>query len=156
MSSEIRIVEFQPRHEQAFRELNLEWIDKYFEVEETDRQQLLHPEDAILRPGGAILVAEDSTTVLGVCALVYDAPGRYQVSKMVVRSDLRGRGIGHRLLSEVISHARQLDARELFILSNTILEPAIHLYRQLGFSEVPPPADQEYARCNIALELPLS
>ena len=96
------------------------------------------------------------TRRLGVCALVQEGASRYQVSKMAVRRDLRGRGIGRRLLTEVIAHARALGAKELFIVSNTRLAPALHLYRELGFAEVPPPEDPEYARCNVALELRLS
>ena len=37
-SSEFRIVEYEPRHAEAFRDLNLSWIEEYFEVEEIDRR----------------------------------------------------------------------------------------------------------------------
>lgn len=153
--SGLRVVAYQARHAAAFRDLNLAWIEERFELEEVDRRALLHPEETILRPGGAIRVAEGADGVLGVCALRYDTPGRYEVTKMAVREDLRGRGIGRLLLADVVSHARALGARELFIISNTVLAPAIRLYRQMGFVEVPLPAGQEYARGNIALELPL-
>ncbi len=151
-----RVVAFEPRHATAFRELNLAWIERHFEIEAVDREVLLHPEETILASGGAILVAEGPDGVLGVCALRCDSPGRYEVTKMAVREDARGQGIGRHLLSRVISHARELGARQLFIISNTVLEPAIHLYRQLGFDEVPLPPDQDYARGNIALELSLA
>lgn len=154
-SEEIRIVEYESRHAGAFRDLNLSWIERYFEVEELDRQQLFDPEGTIIRPGGAILVAEDDRGVLGVCGLRYHAPGSYEVTKMAVREDMRGRGIGRRLLSEVISHARRLGAERLLIISNTVLASALHLYRQLGFVEVQRSAEQEYARGNIELELNL-
>ena len=152
---EFQVVEYERRHATAFRDLNLAWIEEYFEVEEIDRDVLLHPEDTIIRPGGAILIAEDASGALGVCALRYDSPERYEVTKMAVREDLRGRGVGRRLLADVISHGRTLGAKHLYIISNTVLEPAIHLYRELGFVEVPLPAEQEYARGNIALELRL-
>ncbi len=151
----IRIAEYEPRHAEAFRGLNLSWIEEYFEIEEVDRLQMLDPEATIIRPGGAILVAEDPRGVLGVCGLRYDSPGRYEVTKMAVREDTRGCGIGRRLLSEVVSHARLLGAEQLFIISNTVLAPAIHLYRQLGFVEVSHSTQQEYARGNIELELNL-
>lgn len=155
-TGEFRVVQYERRHADAFRDLNLAWIEEYFRVEEIDRRQLLDPDEAILRRGGAILVAEDSSGVVGVCALVHHSASRYEVSKMAVSAGLRGRGIGRRLLSEVVSHARGLGATQLFIISNTILEPAIHLYRRLGFLEVPLPSEQEYDRGNIALELDLS
>ena len=152
----IRIVEYESRHNGAFRDLNLAWIEEYFEVEEIDRQQLGDPEATLIRPGGAILVAEDQEQVLGVCGLRYDSPGRYEVTKMGVRKDMRGCGIGRRLLSEMIKHASRFGAEQLFIISNTVLAPAIHLYRKLGFVEVPMSAQEEYARGNIELELDLT
>jgi len=91
-SAYIRIIEYEPRHAKAFRDLNLSWIEEYFEVEEIDRQQLSNSEDTIIEPGGAIFIAEDHRGVLGVCGLRYDSPGRYEVNKMAVREDMRGRG----------------------------------------------------------------
>ncbi len=152
---DIRIVEFEPRHAEAFRDLNLSWIREYFKVEEIDRQQLYHPEVSIIQAGGAILVAENCRDILGVCGLRFDAPGRYEVTKMAVREGMRGRGIGRLLLSKVISHALRLGAQQLFIISNTVLAPAIHLYRKLGFVEAPCATQDKYDRANIALELNL-
>lgn len=155
-STELRVIEYEPRHAVAFRDLNLSWIEEYFEVEEADHQLLLHPEEAIILPGGAILVAEDPTGVLGVCALLYLSPERYEISKMALRADVRGRGIGQHLLAETIVHARGLGAKQLFLISNTSLEAAMGLYRKVGFVEVPLPADNKYARGNIAMEMDLS
>jgi len=155
-SDELRIIKYEARHRGEFRDLNLSWIEEYFDVEEIDRRHLFHPEESILRPGGAIFVAENSNGVVGVCALVYHSPGSYEVSKMAIRKGLRGQGIGRCLLEHVILHARGCGANQLLIISNTVLEPAIHLYRKLGFIKIPLPADQEYGRGNIALELVLS
>jgi ribosomal protein S18 acetylase RimI-like enzyme len=50
--------------------------------------------------------------------------------------------------------ARAAGASRLILESNTILTPAISLYRKLGFTEftgVP----SEYNRCNIHMELAL-
>lgn len=154
--TDVQIVLYEPRHAEAFRDLNLAWIEEYFRVEDVDRQVLDDPDASILEKGGAILVAEQRDAVVGVCALLHHSPGRFEVSKMAVRKDLRGHGLGRRLLSEMIARAPQLGARQLYIISNTALGPAIHLYRQLGFREIPLPPDQKYARGNIALELDLA
>lgn len=151
----VLVVPYAPRHAAAFRELNLAWIEEHFEVEPIDRQQLGSPEETILSRGGAILVAELNGVAVGVCALIAKRPGRYELSKMAVRTDLRGHGIGRKLLAAVIEEAGRMGASELFLISNTKLEPAIHLYRDLGFSQVPVPGDQEYARANISMEMKL-
>ncbi|MCP4625142.1 MAG: GNAT family N-acetyltransferase [bacterium] len=155
-SDDIRIVEYKSRHAEAFRDLNLFWINEFFEVEEFDRQELLDPQETVIRPGGAIFVAEESGDVVGVLALLFQSPGYYEISKMAVRKDYRNRGVGRRLLVEVIAHARRIGARKLLIISNTVLKAAIHLYREFGFVEVPLPDTQKYDRANISMELSLA
>ena len=73
---------------------------------------------------------------------------------MAVERQFRGTGVGRRLLREVIPHARSLGAHRLEIVSNTCLESAIRLYRNMGFCDVPFESDA-YARGNIALVLEL-
>jgi len=153
--SEVSIVEYEDRHAAEFRDLNLSWIEEYFEIEDIDRRQLLDPRSSILNPGGAILVAETPEGVVGVCALSYEGPGHYELTKMAVRKGLRDQGVGRKLISEAISQAKNLGASKISIISNTLLEPAIHLYRTVGFTEVALPEGLEYARGNIALELQL-
>ncbi|WOO42753.1 GNAT family N-acetyltransferase [Rubellicoccus peritrichatus] len=151
----LRVVQYEPRHAEAFRELNLAWIQEYFKVEDFDREELLNPEKTVLGQGGAILVAEESGIAVGVCALLFISPGYYEISKMAVREDRRNCGIGRCLFDAVLQHARDLGAKKLLIISNTIMESAIHLYRKYGFVEIPLPDSQEYDRANIAMELSL-
>ncbi|MBI1394737.1 MAG: GNAT family N-acetyltransferase [Betaproteobacteria bacterium] len=138
----------------AFRALNLAWIERYFRVEPLDLRHLDHPEEHFLSPGGAIWIAESQGSVIGVCGLLHHGDGVYEISKMAVREGLQGFGIGRRLLRAVIEHARTLGARRLEIISNTVLGPAVRLYRSEGFSEVPLTSDA-YARGNIALMMTL-
>lgn len=155
LDSRLRIVGFKPTHAAAFRELNLDWIEEFFVVEELDRRHLDFPQDSFVDTGGAILVAELDGRVVGCCALLKHDDSIYEVSKMAVRREYRGAGIGKRLLRAVIEHARSIGARRLEIISSTRLPPAIELYKQAGFVEVPLASDA-YARGNIALELRLS
>ena len=152
--ADVRVVPFEERHAAAFRDLNLDWIEEYFAVEELDRKYLEAPVETILAPGGAILMVERSGVPIGCCALIKHGGGVYEVSKMAVDRSLRGLGIGALLLREVIGHARTLGAEKLTIISNTVLEPAMRLYRHLGFVEVPLESNA-YARGNVALELAL-
>lgn len=148
----VKVVFFKDAHADAFRDLNLEWIEKFFYVEDLDRQHLDNPQASFVESGGAILMAERDGVVVGCCGLLKHEDGVYEVSKMAIERRLRGSGIGRILLQEVIAHARNLGAHRLDILSNTCLEPAIRLYRNMGFKEVPFESDA-YARGNIALTL---
>lgn len=154
-ADDIKIVQYQPWHAEAFASLNLMWIEEYFEVEQWDRRILFNPAREIIEPGGTILVAEAGSDVVGVCGLRYDRPGMYEVTKMAVRDDMQGQGIGRRLMEEVIGHAKSLGAKKLFIISNTVLEAAISLYRSVGFVELEKSTQTEYARGNIELVLKL-
>lgn len=151
----VDIVAFEARHAEAFRDLNLDWIEEYFVVEELDRKLLDSPAEEILAPGGAIFMVEQDGAAVGCCALLNHGNGVFEVSKMAVIRGLRGAGIGRVLLTEVIRQSRSLGATKLTIISNTVLGPAIHLYRTLGFREVPM-RSEAYARGNIALELALA
>lgn len=151
----LRILEYEPRHRDAFRELNLAWIEEYFEVEETDREQLFDPEASILAPGGAILVAELGAEVVAVCALLAKDERHYELAKMATRKALRGSGIGRRLILAALEKARALGAHKVSLLSHHSLAPAIHLYRSVGFVDVEVPGCSGYARCDVAMEFVL-
>ena len=56
---------------------------------------------------------------------------------------------------EELQVAKGLGATQIEIMSNTILEPAIGLYKSVGFVEIPLTSNA-YARGNISLRLDLS
>jgi GNAT superfamily N-acetyltransferase len=79
----------------------------------------------------------------------------FELAKMAVAEHARGLGVGARLGESAIATARDAGALRLILESNTILTPAMALYRKLGFVEVTG-VHSEYARCNIHMELPLT
>lgn len=158
----VRIVPYvpgRPAHRDAYRALNLAWIEAHFTVEARDRRELDDPEGHILAAGGHILMAEadgpSGIDVLGTCALLLEPDGAFELAKMAVHEAARGRGVGRALGAAAIHTARAAGAPRLDLLSNTVLGPAIGLYRALGFVEVPLPAS-DYARANIKMMLDLT
>jgi GNAT superfamily N-acetyltransferase len=156
MSASLEIIEYTPAYRSAFSDLNKEWISKYFVMEETDYKALDHPDTYIIDKGGYILVALYNHEPLGVCALVKmnDPDYDYELSKMAVSPAAQGKKIGWKLAQAIIDKARTLGAKKLYLESNTILEPAINLYRKLGFTEVAG-RQSSYDRANIKMELVL-
>lgn len=73
---------------------------------------------------------------------------------MAVAEWARGRGVGRLLGEAAVAAARAAGAPRVDLLSNTVLGPAIALYRALGFVEVPLPPTP-YARANIKMVLDL-
>ena len=153
-SKNIQIVDFEPSYKKAFKDLNLEWIERYFEVEETDIQSLEHPESYILDKGGCILFALLEGEVLGVCALIPmdDPEFDYELAKMAVSPKAQGKGIGFLIGKAILEKAKSLGAKKVYLESNTKLTPAINLYHKLGFEKIagrPTP----YERCNIQMAI---
>ena len=149
---------FQEGDAETFRELNREWIARYFKVEEQDLIQLDDPVGNILRPGGQIVMAIADGERIGCCALVFVKTGLFEVAKMAVSERYRGQGIGRRLLEYTIAQARRLGAHTLELASNTNLANAVHLYESLGFRHLPPERVEPspYARANVFMVLNLA
>ena len=154
---DILIRSFQPSDAAAFRELNEHWIEKWFGLEDVDRKLLNDPENNVLRTGGHIFIAVSDGRPVGCCALLAEKPGVYELGKMAVAEEYRGRGIGRQILEYVIEQARVLGARSLVLASNSILANAIHLYESLGFRHLPPERipPSPYARTNVFMEIEL-
>lgn len=155
-AKDVAIVDYSPEYAAAFRQLNEEWISLYFKMEEADFKALDNPESYILDKGGHIFVALYKNEPVGVCALIkMDDPRHdYELAKMAVSPKAQGKNIGWLLGQAIIAKARSLKANNIYLESNTILEPAINLYHKLGFQKTaghPTP----YERCNIQMELKL-
>lgn len=148
---------FQPGDEAAFRELNEQWIDAHFGIEEKDREVLGNPRKYVLDPGGAIVMAIQDWEAVGCCALLAMGDDTFEVAKMTVSGKLRGQGVGRRLLASVIEQAKTMKAKKLYLETNSKLSDAIHLYESLGFQHVPLERVQPspYARANVFMEMPL-
>lgn len=148
----ISLVSYEAKYQEAFQSLNESWIREFFTMEAKDYESLLYPDKTILDRGGEIIVALMHDEPVGVCALIpmehpdYD----YELAKMGVAESARGKGIGYLLGKAIIDRARKRGARNLFLESNTILTPAISLYRKLGFKEIKGKVSP-YQRANIQM-----
>jgi putative acetyltransferase len=142
----------------AFARLNEEWIRSIFSLEPKDRETLADPFGHYVEPGGDVLLARDGDDrVIGAVALEPTGEGVFELSKMAVAPEERGRGTGRRLMDAAIARARALGASSLFLGSNRRLTAAVGLYESAGFRHVarerlgPLP----YSRADVFMELPL-
>jgi DNA-binding MarR family transcriptional regulator/GNAT superfamily N-acetyltransferase len=151
-SRQVRIVDYTPEYQPAFRQLNEEWITKYFRMEESDHKALDHPQESILDKGGHIYMALYKGEPVGACALIPMDDGGFELAKMAVSPKAQGLGIGYLIGRACIEKARALGAHRVYLESNTALKPAINLYYKLGFRKAAGPPSP-YERCNIQMEL---
>lgn len=153
--NEVRVITYDPKFRHAFIELNREWIEKFFRIEKNDVLQLEECEANILEQGGEIFFVLDGSNVIGTCAMIPHGPRTFELAKMAVSPKAQGRGAGALLMRASIDWAHTQDAQLITLLSNTLLEPAIRLYKKYGFVTVNLGQHPDYDRANIEMHLKL-
>ncbi len=91
---------------------------------------------------------------VGACAIIKMENDTFELAKMAVSPKAKGRGIGWLLGNAAISKAQAAGAKQLYLESNTVLQPAINLYYKLGFTQITGIVSP-YERCNIQMGLQL-
>lgn len=153
-SEHITIVPFEEKYQQAFKDLNQWWIERYFRMEKMDHKALDNPKSYILDNGGYIAVALLANEPVGVCALIKMGNSKfdYELAKMGVSPEIHGKGIGYLLGNAILTKAKELGAKTIFLETHTSLKPAIHLYKKLGFKEIKG-VESPYERSDYQMEI---
>jgi len=154
MKNVIKIISFREDLTNQFRDLNLEWLEKFFFVEDHDKEVLLHAKKHIIDKGGYIFFALYNNKVVGTVALMNEKEG-FELSKMAVLPKYQGLKIGQKLMKYCIEFAKTNGWGKLLLYSNTVLENANYIYKKYGFKEVELEADSPYLRSNIKMVLNL-
>lgn len=151
----IEIIDLDPQNEAqklAFKQINYEWINKYFKVEKGDLDSLENPEKYFLLTGGAVLLARRGDEYLGTSALKPMGNDAYELCKMGVSESARGLGIGLLIGEAAIIKARELGAKRVYLETNSSLTPALTLYAKLGFTRIEN-FTSPYIRADVAMEI---
>lgn len=138
-----------------FYRLNRAWLDAHGLYEPADEVQLAGPQGAVIDEGGAVFIAERAGRVVGTAALVPHGPGEVELLKVTVAEELRGTGLGRRLVEACIARARAMDAHTMMLVSSSRLQPALRLYERMGFTPRPLPSPLPYETADICMELRL-
>lgn len=149
----VTIRHFSPELASHFARLNLQWLEEFFSVEDYDKKILSDPQTHIINRGGEIYFAEMDGKIVGTCGLFKEGD-EYEFTKMAVEPHLRGMGIGRVMLAHAMQRAQDLKAHRVYILTSHSLHPAGHLYRSMGFTDIPLTAQdkEKYRRADIKME----
>ena len=149
---EINIINFQDNFEKDFFDLNIEWLEYFFQVEEYDYEVLSNSKKYIINKGGKIFFAESAGNIIGTVALM---PTKnklvFELTKMAVKPEFRNKGIGKKLLKKCIDYSKSNNHSSIILYSNKKLNNAIHLYRNFGFKEIRMEKKSPYLRANIKM-----
>jgi len=127
------IVEYKPEYKENYKDLNYEWLKKYFEIEPSDEKILSDPKKEIIDKKGFIFFAIFEHKVVGTCTLIKHDDSSYELSKMCVTERYQGKGAGEKLIDGAISKAHQLGVEKIFLFTSSRLEAAFNLYKKKGF-----------------------
>jgi GNAT superfamily N-acetyltransferase len=154
MNTGIQIIPYRPEHHQAFRKLNLHWLDHYHLTESHDLMILDDPEGTIINRGGFIWLAYADGKIIGSAGLMKESDAVFELVKMAVAAEYKGRGISKVLLEKCLAKAREVGAKKLSLFSNHQLQRAIGLYEKYGFRHVAV-KDSPMETADIKMELML-
>jgi ribosomal protein S18 acetylase RimI-like enzyme len=149
--NKIELINFSDELYEPIKTLNYEWLEKYFQVEESDRISLSNPKQQIIDKGGFIFYAKLNDEIVGTASLLKKTKTVFELGKMAVTSKAQGHKIGTFLLEHCLAVAKQKHIKTIVLYSNTQLTSAIHLYKKYGFREINL-EEGLYERANIKME----
>jgi len=151
----MEIVENKKEYLKDFIQLNEEWIQKYFEIEQIDIE-LAENTYKIIEEGGYIFSIIEDKKVIGVCALINNTNDIYELARMAISNQYHGKGYGSLLMKTCLKKLKDINAKKVHLVSNTKLETAIGLYQKYGFTTVSIGQHPIYKRANIEMERHIS
>ena len=147
------VVEYTPEFSRHFTRLNRAWIEKYFQMEESDFKVFANPKD-IVDNGGMIFFVLVGEKVVGTGALIKVNESTFELVKMAVDEAYQGMGLGRLLLQSCVDFAKQNKVDTIILETNSQLKSAVKLYEKFGFQPVNG-LKSPYKRVDLVMKLEL-
>jgi GNAT superfamily N-acetyltransferase len=102
-------------------------------------------DDEMRPPNGLFVVAVRDGEPVGCAGLKLHGDAPAEMKRLWVAGDMRGTGLGRRLMEEIESQASAHGAQALRLDTNRSLTEAIAMYRGSGYREIPAFNSEPYA-----------
>jgi putative acetyltransferase len=124
-------------------------------ISEYSREWPLHDLDDLQKNyfdnGGTFLVLCDVGRIVGTGALNKLEEGVAELRRLWFLQEYQGRGLGYRMITQLLDFARQKGYSRVRLETNPELQTrAYELYKRMGFYEIPAYGDEA---CDIGMEL---
>ena len=148
------IIDYEDQYHNDFRRLNLVWLDQFNLTESHDLEILDHPKENVINQGGFIFLLKEEDVIIGTAGIAKVNDQEYELIKMSVAPEQRGKGFGDLLLKKCIDKAKELHLSKLILFSSSKLQPAIRMYEKYGFKHVAV-VDAPFETADIKMEISL-
>jgi DNA-binding MarR family transcriptional regulator/N-acetylglutamate synthase-like GNAT family acetyltransferase len=147
VASAVQIAVCDPRHPDARRAVQAFFaeLSDRFEGGYDPSVGISADDDEVSPPAGLFLIATLHSEPVGCGALKFHPDAPAHIKRMWVASEVRGLGLGRRLLAELEAQAAAHGVGVLRLETNRALGEAIGLYRTAGYREVEAFNDEPYA-----------
>lgn len=135
MEKEMTVEEAHKQDLSFYKDINFEWLKEYLGISDHDREILEDPENTILKDGGKIYIVLYNGQAAATFTLIPLDKESCELSKLALRKDLRGRGLGRAVLNHAIECARRQGFSKILLFTHEKLVEASSLYRKAGFKE---------------------
>lgn len=130
----IAIRPFRPEDQAVTRRLILAGLGDHFgTIDETKNPDLDDIVASYVDRGASVVVAEYAGEIVGAGTLAVEAPGVGRLVRMTVAGEMRGRGLGRRLVNHLLDEARRRGYGRVLVETTDDWQDAIGLYRACGF-----------------------
>lgn len=147
----MQIIEYDPKYRQDFVTFNTDWIiDNFGFLEEEDKETFANIETAI-ENGGMVFFAVEDGVCLATCMAHPMEDDCWEICKLASNKHRNHKGCGSAVFEAAMNWAINHGAKKLFLLSNSKLKAALHIYEKYGFREIKL-ENYEYVRGDIAFE----
>ncbi len=147
----MKIISFTEKYRQDFIDINTDWIVSNFGSLEEHDIEAFKKIDEQMQAGAMIFFAIENDTVLATCMAMPMEGTTWEICKLGANKNVPHKGAGSAVFEASMKWAINHGAERLFIVTNTKLKPALHIYEKYGFKEIKL-TDYRYTRGNIALE----
>lgn len=147
----MKIIEYDSKYKEDFIQFNKDWIIDNFGFLEDEDIKTFEKMDEELANGAMIYFAIEDGSALACCMAKPMENGTWEICKLASNKNRDHKGCGSAVFEAAVQWAIDHGAKRLFILSNSKLKAAIHIYEKFGFHQLKLD-DYEYVRGDIAFE----
>ncbi|MFY9242598.1 MAG: GNAT family N-acetyltransferase [Polaribacter sp.] len=151
---DLEIIAYEDKHQKQFKNINLDWLQK-FELYEKADDELLDNPNVYIDNGATILLAQINNTIIGTICLNPINKTSYEILKFAVVDGYKGLGIGRKLMQICIDACKEKGVETIILESSSKLQNALIMYKKFGFQHIEI-KDTHFITAYIKMELKLN